>query len=83
MSVAQFLQHVRDGDLTAVKHAVECTPSVLHGCTAEEQRNALHVAAEAGAVNVLRFLLQQQVDFTAPDVAGEVPLMLAARQVGV
>jgi hypothetical protein len=83
MSVAtlSFHEHIEHGDLAAVKRALLTTPAVLHAL-GSDQRTALHVAAEAGHLQILRFLLQRGADFAAADAAGEVPLMLAARQVG-
>jgi hypothetical protein len=77
-----FHEAIRSGDLVAVQRGVAGTPSVLHSCAAAEERCALHVAAETGHLQILRFLLQQDADFAAVTVAGEVPLMLAARRVG-
>ncbi|KAI8463004.1 MAG: hypothetical protein J3K34DRAFT_159942, partial [Monoraphidium minutum] len=79
MSVAQFMDHVRSSDLDAVKRALGCTPAVLQGRGAE-QRTALHLAAAEGDANMLRLLLQHGADVAAMDAAGEVPLIVAARQ---
>jgi hypothetical protein len=82
MSLAHntFFNDVRHGDLAAVKRALARSRAVLHARGAD-QRTALHIAAEVGNHLVLRTLLQQGADYAAADAAGEVPLMLAARQV--
>jgi hypothetical protein len=83
MSVAgnYFFVDVRRGDLAAVKRALARQPGVLRVRGVADQRTALHVAAEVGNHLVLRTLLANGADYAAADAAGEVPLMLAARQV--
>lgn len=79
---AVFYGNVRRGDLAAVKRDLNRHPGLIHGrSTAPDARTALHIAADQGNHLVLRTLLQHGADYTAVDAAGEVPLMLAARQV--
>jgi hypothetical protein len=80
-AINALMSDIRRGDLAAVKRALERQPALLHARAGAEQRTPLHVAAEVGNHLVLRTLLQQGADYAAADAAGEVPLMLAARQV--
>lgn len=81
LSINSFFADVRRGDLGAVKRALGSQPGALHARAGADQRTALHVAADVGNHLVLRTLLAQGADCAAADAAGEVPLMLAARQV--
>lgn len=81
LSVNFFFSDVKRGDLAAVKRGLSTQPGVLHARAGPEQRTPLHAAAEVGNHLVLRTLLQQGADYGAVDAAGEVPLMLAARNV--
>jgi ankyrin repeat protein len=82
LAINSFFADVRRGDLAAVKRALGRQAGVLHARAGSEQRTPLHIAADIGNHLVLRTLLQNGADYTAADSAGEVPLMLAARQVG-
>ncbi len=73
---------IRRGDVAAVKKAISQNPGLLKSCATPGHRTALHVAAEVGSQAVVRHMLQQGADFTVQDAAGEVPLMIASRQVG-
>lgn len=83
LSINSFFSDVKRGDLAAVKRALASQPGVLHSRAGPEQRTPLHAAAEVGNHLVLRTLLQQGADYAAADAAGEIPLMLAARNVSI
>ena len=81
LATTSFLVDVRRGDLASVKRVLAHQPGVLHGRSGADLRTPLHVAAEVGNHLMLRTLLQHGAGYAVPDAAGEVPLMLAARQV--
>lgn len=72
----QFIQAIQTGDLVYVeKHlrrpGTEINAEVRHG------RNALHYAADAGKVPIVRFLLENMAIIDYQDLDGMTPLMAA------
>lgn len=72
----QFIQAIQTGDLIYVeKHlrrpGTEINSEVRHG------RNALHYAADAGKVPIVRFLLDNMAIIDFQDLDGMTPLMAA------
>jgi len=72
----QFIQAIQTGDLVYVeKHlkrpGTEINAEVRHG------RNALHYAADAGKVPIVRFLLENMAIIDYQDGDGMTPLMAA------
>jgi ankyrin repeat protein len=75
-----FCEHVRRGDLPAIKRVLADNRGVLRGAVAGGA-TPLHLAAEGGNLLVVRTLLQHGADYAVANAAGEVPLMIAAREV--
>ncbi|KAL9955619.1 hypothetical protein ACROYT_G036970 [Oculina patagonica] len=72
-----FILAIQSGDLAYVeKHlkrpGTEINAEVRHG------RNALHYAADAGKVPIVRFLLENMAIIDYQDIDGMTPLMAAA-----
>ncbi|MFC1573041.1 ankyrin repeat domain-containing protein [Candidatus Eisenbacteria bacterium] len=69
----------RDGDLEQVRTLVETDPSAIYSADDRDCR-PLHFAADTGAVEVARFLLDQGARLEDVDVDGDTPLHWAAYQ---
>jgi hypothetical protein len=81
VGLAAFCEEVKRGDLAAIKRALGAHPGLLHSKLGAAARTPLHVAAAGSHQLVLRLLLQHGADCAAADALGEVPLMVAAREV--
>lgn len=79
--VHALAEDIRHGRLAAVKRTLARRPDAARSAALPGRATPLHVAAEAGSQPVLRALLAYGADCGAANAAGELPLMLAARQV--
>ncbi|MBP1634624.1 MAG: uncharacterized protein H6Q10_1198 [Acidobacteria bacterium] len=67
----------KNGDLQRVQALVAADPALVHAESQPNRKAPLHYAAEAGRLEVVRFLLDQGAQVSRPNIAGETPLHYA------
>eukprot|EP01083_Nonionella_stella_P082770 228553_1 len=74
-----LLSAAKYGDLEDVKHFVSQDPTVVSSTDSEKRRNALHLAAINGHIDVIRYLLEEtEIDVMSTDTETKNSLHLAA-----
>jgi len=76
----RFLRASRRGDLRAAKKRLRRHPGIdIERRDRRTGRTALHLACEAGAEDLIAFLIDRGADVTRPDARGATPAHLLAR----